>query len=122
MLMFLVDTIEYGQWKFGKRNNSVTLSLQPLINKMGGAIGTSIVNTTVILSGINDATDNPNLVTAQGLAMMKFSMLVLPLILILIGFLIYLYKYTIDKQMYDQILSDLHQRGDVNCPGRHDRP
>ena len=35
MLMFLADTVEYGQWKLGKRNESVTFSLQPFINKMG---------------------------------------------------------------------------------------
>ena len=33
MLMFLEDTIEYGQWKNGKRSESITLSVQPLINK-----------------------------------------------------------------------------------------
>ncbi len=29
MLMFLADTIEYGQWKMGKRNESITFSVQP---------------------------------------------------------------------------------------------
>ena len=43
MLMFLADTIEYGQWKTGKRNESVTFSIQPLINKIGGAIASGIV-------------------------------------------------------------------------------
>ena len=38
MLLFLADAVEYGEWKFGKRNDSVTLSLQSFINKMGGAI------------------------------------------------------------------------------------
>ena len=38
MLMFLADTVEYGQWKLGKRNESITFSVQPLINKIGGAL------------------------------------------------------------------------------------
>jgi melibiose permease/lactose/raffinose/galactose permease len=38
MLMFLSDTIEYGQWKFGKRNQAVTLSVQPFINKIGARL------------------------------------------------------------------------------------
>jgi len=113
MLMFLTDTIEYGQWKLGKRNNSITLSLQPFINKMGGAIGTGIVGATVIISGINKAADDPSLVTDEGLFMMKIAMMVIPLILILIGFLVYLFKYKIDKEMYEKILADLKERGDI---------
>ncbi|MDR2501221.1 MAG: glycoside-pentoside-hexuronide (GPH):cation symporter, partial [Treponema sp.] len=37
MLMFLADTIEYGQWKSGKRSESLVFSIQPFINKLGGA-------------------------------------------------------------------------------------
>ena len=37
MLMFISDSVEYGEWKFHKRNDSVTLSLQPFINKLGNA-------------------------------------------------------------------------------------
>lgn len=112
MLMFLADTVEYGQWKLGKRNESVTFSLQPLINKMGGAISSGIVGATVIISGINDAL-TPADVTLRGLMMMKFAMLILPLVFILGGYLIYRYKYRIDSSMYQQILIDLQERGDL---------
>ncbi|HBN83847.1 MAG TPA: sugar transporter, partial [Clostridiales bacterium] len=81
MLMFLTDTIEYGQWKFRKRNESITFSIQPFINKIGGAIASGIVGATIIISGINEAV-TPDDVTEQGLLIMKVSMLVLPLILI----------------------------------------
>lgn len=112
MLMFLADTVEYGQWKLGKRNESVTFSLQPFINKMGGAIASAIVGATVIISGINDAL-TPADVTAQGLLIMKFAMLILPLLFILVGYLVYRYKYTIDPVIYQKILKDLQERGDL---------
>ncbi len=112
MLMFLADTVEYGQWKLGKRNESVTFSLQPFINKMGGAIASGIVGATVILSGINDAV-TPADVTSQGLLLMKFAMLILPLLFVLAGYLVYRYKYKIDTAMYQQILTDLQARGDL---------
>lgn len=112
MLMFLADTVEYGQWKLGKRNESVTFSLQPFINKMGGAIASGIVGATVILSGINDAV-TPADVTSQGLLLMKFAMLILPLLFVLAGYLVYRYKYKIDSPMYQQILTDLQARGDL---------
>lgn len=113
MLLFLADTIEYGQWKLHKRNESVTFSLQPFINKMGGAVASGIVGATVILSGINDAKSAAD-VTESGLLMMKSAMLIIPLISILAGYWVYRAKYKIDQAMYEKILTDLKERGDMH--------
>lgn len=113
MLMFLTDTVEYGQWKLGRRNESITFSVQPFINKIGGAIATGIVGITVIISGINEA-PTPNDVTETGLTIMKLSMLILPLIFIVVGYIIYRVKFKIDKEMFDKIVSELAERGDFN--------
>lgn len=112
MLMFLADAVEYGFWKLGKRNDSVTFALQPFINKMGGAIGSGVVSITIILSGIKDANSAKD-VTAGGLLMMKSAMLIFPLICIVIGYLIYRSKYKIDQKMYEQIIQDLRERGEL---------
>lgn len=120
MLMFLADSIEYGQWKLGKRNESVTFSLQPFINKMGGAIATGILGVTLIISGINEAeklyenaVDATAAITSQGLFTMKISMMIIPLIFIIAGYLVYLFKFKIDKKFYNKIISDLRERGDI---------
>ncbi|MDD4111989.1 MAG: glycoside-pentoside-hexuronide (GPH):cation symporter [Herbinix sp.] len=112
MLMFLTDTVEYGQWKLGSRNESITFSIQPFINKIGGAIANGIVGVTLILSGIN-AAETPADVTESGLLMMKVAMLILPLIFIVIGYIIYKKKFKIDKVMFDEIIEELAARGDI---------
>lgn len=112
MLMFLADTIEYGQWKLGKRNESVTFALQPFINKMGGAVASGVVGATVIVSGINDASQAAD-VTPGGLLIMKIAMLVFPLVCILLGYLIYRFKYKIDNNLFQEILLNLKKRGDI---------
>ncbi len=112
MLMFLTDTVEYGQWKLGHRNESITFSVQPFINKIGGAIANGIVGVTLILSGIN-AAETPNDVADSGLLLMKLAMLILPLFFIVVGYIIYRRKFKIDKQMFDRIISDLTARGDI---------
>lgn len=111
MLMFLADTVEYGHWKFGKRNDSVTFSIQPFINKMGGAISTGVVGATVIISGIKEA-DSAADVKESGLLIMKAAMLILPLICIVIGYFIYRSKYKIDTQMYEKIIKELEERSE----------
>ena len=43
---------------------------------------------------------------------MKISMMILPLICILIGFVLYMKKFKIDEEMYAKILEDLKARED----------
>lgn len=112
MLMFLADTIEYGQWKMGKRNDSITFSIQPLINKLGAAVATGVVTLTLIVSGINRAESAAD-VTAQGLLIMKIAMMALPLAAIAMGYFVYLRKYRIDEKFYEQIVTHLKERGDI---------
>ena len=112
MLMFLADTIEYGQWKLGKRNESITFSVQPFINKTGGAIASGVLGLTLIISGIN-AAETPEDVTAGGITTMKIAMLLLPLAAIVIGYFINMAKFKIDEKKYAEIIADLKARGDI---------
>lgn len=108
-LMFLTDSVEYGEWKFGKRNDSVTFSLQPFINKMGGAIASGVVGAIVIVSGMSQAQSAADM-TTSGIFILKIAMMVFPLICIVIGFLVYRSKYILDEEMYGKIVRELGER------------
>ena len=110
MLMFLADSVEYGQWKLGKRNESVTFSMQPFVNKIGGAISTALVSITLVLSGIKVGDVAAESIDAGGQLILKASMFVIPLLFILAGYFIYLKKFKIDEKFYAQILDELKQR------------
>jgi len=109
MLMFLTDSVEYGEWKFGKRNDSITLSLQPFINKMGGAVASGIVGAVVIISGMQEAQTAADM-TDRGLLIFKAAMMIFPLLCILVGFLIYRSKYILDEKMYAKIVEEINAR------------
>jgi Na+/melibiose symporter-like transporter len=109
MLEFVTDTIDYGHWKLGQRHSATTFALQPLIHKVGAALGTQIVAITLILTGINQAA-TPSAVTAQGLLGLRLATLVLPAVLTLISLVVMLRKYSIDEQFHAQILGDLRAR------------
>ncbi len=110
MLMFLADTVEYGQWKLGKRNESITFSIQPLINKIGGALATGVVSLTLIISGIKVDGGTVDAIDSAGKLIMKGAMFVLPLICIVVGYVIYMKKYRISEEFYSDMLRDLEQR------------
>ena len=115
MLMFLADTIEYGQWKMGKRSESITFSIQPLINKIGGALSTALISGSIILAGIKSADSDvaAEAIDAQGQFIIKIAMFVFPLVFIVLGYVIYLKKFKISEEFYAKILSDLKDRGEM---------
>jgi melibiose permease/lactose/raffinose/galactose permease len=124
MLLFLADAIEYGEWKLGKRNEAVSFAVQPFINQFGGAVSKLMVTATLVISAINpieDAIKNfapnsaekwaeVNKVTDGSVWIMKVSMMIIPLVLILVGFIIYHKKFKIDEKMYAEIVNDLEER------------
>ena len=136
MLLFLADAVEYGEWKLGKRNESVSFAVQPFVNKLGGAAGQLVLTLTLAISGIDkiananapledqltgadkiteailQAQINANIdsVSSGAIWIMKVAMMILPLICILVGFIIYHKKFKIDEKMYEKIVSDLKER------------
>lgn len=114
MLMFLADSIEYGQWKLGARNESITFSVQPFINKLGAAAATGIVGVTLVVSGINEAEGAAD-VTPAGLTLLSIAMFGIPLVAIVAGYLVYRSRFRIDADFYEQILTDLRARGDLDA-------
>lgn len=109
MLMFVSDTVEYGQWKFGTRNDSVTLSLNPFIYKLGSAVASGIVGWTVIASGMKDAGDAAGM-TEGGTTLVKVMMLIVPLALILLSYALWRRFFHLDEKRYAEIVAELDAR------------
>ena len=82
MLMFLADTIEYGQWKLGRRSESITFSIQPLVNKIGGALSTGLISISIMLAGIKTKGSDTAAaaIDASGKLTIKLAMLAIPLV------------------------------------------
>ena len=112
MLMFLTDTIEYGQWKLGRRTESITFSIQPLVNKIGGALSTGLISISVILAGIktHESDTAAEMIDASGKLTVKLAMFVIPLVLIVAGYIIYRAKYKINEEFYNKMLDELKSR------------
>ena len=122
MLLFLADSIEYGEWKLGKRNEAASFAVQPFVNQIGGAISRGVLALTLIVSGINSAIKEAADISAAtgavtapviedwSIWVMKISMMILPLVCILVGFALYARKFKIDEKTYARILADLEER------------
>ena len=130
-LLFLADAIEYGEWKLGKRNESISFAVQPFVNQIGGAIGSSMLlfvgaitslgtigeKVTNIKDTITDTSEQKKLILELAntvpngdIWIMKSVMMILPLICIIAAFVIYKKKFKIDEKMYSQICKDLENK------------
>lgn len=77
VLMVLSDSVEYGQLKFGHRDESLTLSVRPLLDKLGGAISNGVVGLTAVWAGMTAGATAGD-VTSHGQAIFKLMMLGVP--------------------------------------------
>lgn len=108
VLMIITDSVEYGQLKFGHRDESLTLSVRPLLDKMGGAISNGVVGLTAVWAGMTagaSATD----ITTHGHMVFKLMMFGIPAALMLVGTFIFFKKVTLDEKQHAQIVEELEK-------------
>ncbi|AVK61442.1 lactose permease [Lactobacillus sp. CBA3605] len=108
VLMVLSDSVEYGQLKFGHRDESLTLSVRPLLDKLGGAVSNGIVGLTAVWAGMTAGATAGDIST-HGQMIFKFMMFGVPALMILIGTFIFFKKVTLDETMHASIVDELEK-------------
>ena len=99
------DCVEYGEWKTGLRNDGFQYAFISLGNKIGMAIGTSVLAGVLgSLGYIANQKQNPAV-----LAVIKHSFTTIPGILWIITAAV-LYFYRLNKKAYNQIVQEIHDR------------
>jgi len=130
----LADTIEYGQWKLGTRNESVIFSVNPFVVKLATSIQILVVSITLAITKLNrdvikPLTDEINLnkpdndwirnfigtnVTGEMRFGLRMSMLFIPFLFVLASFLLYRFKFKIDENMHQKITEELRVRVELD--------
>jgi len=106
VLMTISDSVEYGQWKNGVRNEAVTLSLRPLLDKLAGALSNGIVGFISVTCGmIGDAQVRD--ITSKGISTFKVYAFYLPAALMLVSAVIFLLKIKLTEKKHAEIVKEL---------------
>ncbi|MFT8916955.1 MAG: glycoside-pentoside-hexuronide (GPH):cation symporter [Oenococcus sp.] len=108
VLMTITDSVEYGQLKFGHRDESLTLSVRPLLDKLGGAISNGVVGITAVWAGMTTGASS-HTVTGQGSTIFKIMMFGLPLLLVAIATIVFFKKVTLDEKAHAKIVDQLEK-------------
>jgi lactose/raffinose/galactose permease len=110
VLMTITDSVEYGQWKNGVRNEAVTLAMRPLLDKIAGAFSNGIYGFVAIAAGMTGATYSSS--KHYGVGTFKLYAFILPAILMIVSLVIYLVKVKLTEKRHQEIVAELETKLD----------
>ena len=105
MFAMLADTVEYGEWKTGLRDEGLSFGALTLINKMSVGLGAVLLGWVLGISGYRVGLDAQS---ASVLFAVKLMFLHLPLVLLIVMG-IALWMYNLDKE-YPCLIEELRLR------------
>ena len=108
-ILSLTDSIEYGQLKNGRRNEAVTLSVRPMLDKIGGAMSNGAVGAVALAAGMTGHATAADM-TASNIATFKTFAFYVPLVLIILSLVVFWFKVKIDEKMHAQIVEELEAK------------
>lgn len=108
VMMTMTDTVEYAQLKLGHRDESLVLSVRPLVDKLASAVVNGIVGITVIVAGMSGSATFRT-VTEAGKTRFKGIMIVAPMILLIMALFIFLKKVKITEEKHAEIVDKLEK-------------
>ena len=135
MMISIINTVEYNEYKTGKRNEAVIASVRPFMTKMSSAIIVIITSVSYMIFGVTNYTNQiSDLESASAAGTITelekitaiqqvisgvevgqtwgllLCMTILPCALMLLSYFLYKKKYTLDEAEYERICKEIAAR------------
>ena len=107
MTIFLSDSVDYGEWKNGSRDESVIFSMQTFTVKL--ASGLAVFLAGLIIDWVHLDTES-EVQSAATLSGMRLWMTIPSILLLILGIVVYRKFYKLDDEMLKRITSELKKR------------
>ena len=132
MMISIINTVEYNEYKFGTRDEAIIASLRPFLTKMSSALIVLITNASYLIFGVTKYTNQISEFenqSARGLITeadkisaidgvingigsgktlaLLLCMIIIPCVLMLISYLLYRKHYKLDEDEYARICAEL---------------
>lgn len=107
--VFLANTVDYGEWKNARRDESVIFSMQTFVVKLASGIAGFIAS--MVLFVFHISSDKEAVVLepiATGSRMgLRLSMTMLPIIILLVGVVVFKKHYILTDEKVDEIVAEI---------------
>lgn len=110
--IFLANTVDFGEWKNHRRDESVIFSMQTFVVKLASGFAAFISNMILAIFAISSDKDAVVVEPISDVARMglRGSMTIIPMIVLCIGFIVFKKKYILTDTKLEEITADLHKR------------
>lgn len=106
--VMLADVIDYGEVRFGSRNESIVASFQTLLVKTASAVSAWLIGVGLTIVGyIPNITQTPSTIFG-----MRILMVAVPSIITILGFFIYVKGYKLQGEYQEKIMEELNKKRD----------
>ncbi len=111
--LFLSNSVDYGQLKTGRREESVIFSMQTFVVKAASGVSVFLTGLGLDLIGLVGSTDSDAVteVQSQGtLVGLRLMMTILPIIVLVIALLLFRRKFKLTDQRVEEIAKELEAK------------
>ena len=136
MMISIINTVEYNEYRFGRRDEAIIASLRPFLTKLASAVTAALTSISYLIFGVTTYTNRISALeqqSAQGLLQdadklsqidavlsqvnttqthgLLLFMTLFPFALMLTSHLLYKKHYHLDEKEYQRICDELTRRG-----------
>jgi len=109
--VFLANTVDYGELKNNRRDESVIFSMQTFVVKLASGIAALVASLCLTIFNIS-SDENAAVSAASGSVIgLRMTMTILPIIVLVCGVLVFKKKYILTDEKLDEIAKELHGEG-----------
>ncbi|MBQ6622840.1 MAG: MFS transporter [Mogibacterium sp.] len=107
--VFLANTVDYGELKNDRRDESVIFSMQTFVVKLSSGVAAMIASVALSVFHISETTAD-GAVAASSIFGLRMTMTVGPIIGLLLAFLVFRRKFILHEEKLNEITAELHRR------------
>lgn len=113
--VFLANTVDYGEWKNNRRDESVIFSMQTFVVKLASGVAALIASICLSVCNLSNDTSNVEAVAEAGSSVigLRMTMTIMPIIGLLVAVFLFHKKYILSEEKLKEITEKLQ--------GKHER-
>ena len=112
--IFLANTVDYGELKNGRRDESVIFSMQTFVVKLASGIAALVASICLSISNLNNDTETvgaaKSAVGGNSLLVLRLTMTLLPIFGMIIAIILFRKKYILDEKKLNEITETLKNK------------
>ena len=108
--VFLANTVDYGEWKNGRRDESVIFSMQTFVVKLASGISAFLASLCLEIFHISANTENIVKLSTDSIMGLRFTMAVVPIIGLIIAFIYFGKKFILSDNKVQEIVDTLKEK------------